>query len=140
MQIEVLIIDDEPEFLEWVTEFLESYNCVCEIAENLPKALATLASRRFQLVIIDMNVPANEALSADELKRRPLSKRYPGLAIAAWCRNQGYSARQLFAYTVHDDDALDAELVKLICPYVLKGRPYEFKRIVRFSLGLPATP
>lgn len=127
----VLLVDDEPEYLSWVVEFLASLGLKVEFAETLPLALEAIDKRTYRLILLDMNIPAGGAAS---LAKSPISTKYPGIVAAIKARSRGYGAHQVIAYTVHDDDAADAELAKLSCRYVLKGRPAALKAVVRASI------
>lgn len=75
-----------------------------------------------------MEIPAPG--SSQKLLDTPISMQYPGFKVADHLRNIGYSAHQIIAYTVHDDNSLDAELDKIRCRYVLKGRPNILKSVI----------
>jgi CheY-like chemotaxis protein len=130
-----LIVDDEPEFLDWVVEFIESLGLKCYSATTLPDALAAVTETRYRVVLVDMNIPALNSLTPAMVAQTPLVSRYPGIAVAITCRNRGYGAHSVIAYTVHDDDAADRELSKLHCRYVLKGRPEVLKRVLKSSVA-----
>ena len=65
----------------------------------------------------------------------PLTRQFLGIVVASHARTQGYGAHEVIAYTVHDNDAADAELAKLNCRYALKGRPEVLKRVISASLA-----
>jgi len=129
-----LLVDDEPEYLGWVTEFLESLGLQFHLARNLPEALEAIEKTDYRLLLVDMNIPAGGASSALTRDRGPVAEKYPGIIVAIHARSKGYGAHQVIAYTVHDDDAADAELAKLHCRYVLKARPQVLKSVIRASL------
>lgn len=130
-----LIVDDEPEYLRWVVEFLESKKMDVTCVRTLPESFAILTDNKFDIVVIDMNIPSIGAITDRMIERCPLVQQYPGIAVAQYCRDHGYGAHAVIAYTVHDDDAADRELAKLHCRYVLKGRPFAFKSVINKSLG-----
>ncbi len=131
-----LIVDDEPEYLEWVREFLEANGLQAVFATNVPTAFAALeGEKKFAVVLVDMNILALGAISPDMAKKMPLVDKYPGIAVAFRARNRGYGAHEVIGYTVHDDDAADAELSKLNCRYVLKARPEALKSVLRASFA-----
>ncbi len=132
----VLLIDDEPEYLGWVIEYIESLGLRSEVAVNLKEALANLERKGYRLVLLDLNIPA--AGVAPTLARTPVAQKYPGIVVAQFCRNRSYDGGQVVAYSVHDDDAADAELTKLGCRYLLKGRPAELKRLIKEATKIPA--
>ena len=58
----------------------------------------------------------------------PVYEKYPGLTVADYARQRGHLGRQVIVYSVHDDDAVRAEVVRLGSTYLMKGRPRQFKR------------
>lgn len=133
----ILIVDDEPEYVAWIEEYLEARGYSCDYAKNLPEATAALQARDYRLIIIDMNIPALEAITPALHEKTPLVDKYPGIAVAVFARNNSYGAHSVIAYTVHDDDAADRELDKMHCRYVLKGRPNVLKQVIDKSLAPP---
>lgn len=136
----VLILDDEPEYLEWVKEFLESRGLSVEFVRTLPEALQALGKREYRLILVDMNVPGVETVAPRVLKEFPTATKFPGIALAVMARSLGYGAHSVIAYTVHDDEAAGKELGKLHCRYVLKGRAQIFKSVVDASLNPAPMP
>jgi CheY-like chemotaxis protein len=130
----VLVLDDEPEYLQWVEDYLESLGLKTEFVTSLPAALKRIQEKDYRLVLVDMNVPGKDVIDARVLKSYPLAAKYPGIALAAAARNKGYGAHSVVAYTVHDDEAADKQLKKMYCRYVLKGRPQAFKKVITSSL------
>jgi CheY-like chemotaxis protein len=131
----VLLIDDEPEYLTWVVEFFDSLGIRSEKAQTIGQALDMMSRQKYDLLLIDMNIPPGGATLDQVSKgRSAMVEHYPGIALAFYSRNNGYEDFQVIAYTVHDDDAADAELQRLNCRYVLKGRPEVLKLVVRRSI------
>jgi len=130
-QPHILIVEDEPENISWVYEFLDANGIRFTTMPTLPEALNILGKTKFDLIIIDMNIPAIDAITAKMLERSPLVERFPGIAVAQYCRDHGYSGRTVMAHTVHDDELADQELRKIDCKYLIKGRPREFKAEIK---------
>lgn len=129
-----LIIDDEPEYLDWVVEFFDSIGLKTDLAKNLDEALKLVTdSKKYLIIIVDMNIPS---LDFESSLSAPLEKKYPGLFAINKFRNLGYWPTQTIAYTVHDDDLLETELNRFNCRYVLKGRPNILKSVVKQSLEI----
>lgn len=61
----VLIMDDEPNFLDWLIEYLEAKDFRVIIAVNVDEAIEKLNEENFRVAIFDLNVPA----SKDVLKK-----------------------------------------------------------------------
>jgi len=131
----VLLVDDQPEFLQWVIEFLERLGFKVHTVKTYPEAVEALRPTDHELILVDMEIPARNALPPDMVKRAPLVEKYPGIGVAIRARTVGYGANKVIGYTVHDDDAAAKELEKLGCRYVLKGRPGEFKDLMRELTG-----
>jgi response regulator RpfG family c-di-GMP phosphodiesterase/tRNA A-37 threonylcarbamoyl transferase component Bud32 len=55
--LSVLIVDDERSVREFNRKLVESINCVCAEAGDGAEALARMASGRFDLVLLDRNLP-----------------------------------------------------------------------------------
>jgi CheY-like chemotaxis protein len=130
----VLVLDDEPEYLTWVADFLRTLDLDVQFVRTLPEAIAAISERVYRLILVDMNVPAHSAIEPAMRERTPLVDKYPGLVLAVRARSAGYGQHSVIAYTVHDDDAIEAEMARLRCRYVLKGRPADFKAIVENAI------
>jgi CheY-like chemotaxis protein len=130
-----LVLDDEPEYLAWVKEYLANKGLSTVFARTLAEAMEIIAKQDFRLLLVDMNVPIDPSVEPRFQRDMPLVSKYPGLALAMEARNMGYGAHSVIAYTVHDDDAIDAALRLLNCRYVLKGRPNVLKRVIDSSLA-----
>lgn len=130
----VLILDDEPEFMMWVTDFLETLSLSSVSYKTVDEGLSALTNEEYRLFIVDMNIPASESLIESSLSRMPLARRYPGMIFAQEVRNRGYGPHSVIAYTVHDDALIAAELNKMHCRYVLKGRPSILKSVINQSI------
>lgn len=130
----ILILDDEPEFLEWVVEYLEGRALKVEFATNLAEALDCIGRKEYCLFLVDLNVPDGGAITPEMVERTPLIRQFPGLALAQACRNIGYGQHSVIAYSVHDHEGAEAELDRLWCRYVLKGRPEVLKIVIEKSL------
>jgi CheY-like chemotaxis protein len=129
-----LIVDDEPEYLGWISEYFSSVGLATHHARSLVDALKTVEAKTYQLIVIDMNIPVGGAVEKHTRSSSPVADKFPGIIMAIHSRSKGYRAEQVIAYTVHDDDAADAELAKLGCRYVLKGRPDDLKAAIRQAL------
>ena len=130
----VLMIDDEPEYLDWVIEYLEAQKLSADVVTDLPRALQAIDGGPYRLILIDMNIPALGAIQSLSRNYGPVAHEYPGIIAAVRARSKGYGAHQVVAYTVHDDDGADAELMKLNCRYVLKGRPEVLKALIQAAI------
>lgn len=53
----ILVVDDEPVFMESFTDMFESLNCEVSTAKSGNKALQILAEERFDLILMDCRMP-----------------------------------------------------------------------------------
>jgi CheY-like chemotaxis protein len=128
-----LIIDDEPEHLQWILDYFESQEIDSQTATNLKSAIVLLEKNEFDLILLDMNIPS-EGVPANIMANTD-SKKYAGLAMAGFLSKQGYRPHEVIGYTVHDDDAIENELRKFNYRYVLKGRPETFISVISKSFA-----
>lgn len=130
----ILLVDDEPEYLGWVADFLENNKFEVEYAGSVEEAKNIIKKDRYKLIIIDMNIPF-ESTQLESLKY-PIQQKYGGAQVVQFASDVGYKGIQLIAFTVHDDDDLEKFLERYNSRYVLKGRPDVFKSVVRKHLSL----
>lgn len=123
----VLVLDDEPELLEWLAEYLEVKKLQVEFARNVLEGLAALESRAFRFLVIDLNVPASGQYRSALADKGEVFSKYPGLYVAQAARNKGYRDRQVIVYSVHDLDEVRIITDRIRVTYATKGRPRAFK-------------
>jgi CheY-like chemotaxis protein len=123
----ILLVDDEPLYMSWAAEYLQSKGYKIRTATSLSTALPILEASRFRVVIIDLSIPASEEWAAPLASKGPAYTLYPGLLLADAARNLGHRGRQVILYSAHDDPAVAGERDKLQCTYLLKGSPRRFK-------------
>lgn len=123
----VLVMDDEPELLEWLDEYLESKDLQVVFAKNIGEAITALDNGHYRFLVLDLNVPAPGEYKTALADKGDLFSSYPGLYVAQAARNKGYRDRQVIVYSVHDIDEVRAVTERLRVSYVTKGRPRAFK-------------
>lgn len=130
-----LLADDELEYLGWLIEYLESKDVEVVTANNCDKAIQWIKDRKFDIYIIDLNIP----LIDDDIDLRgvdsEIAQIYPGLIIAKYARDFGAVTNQVFIYTVHSDKAVIDFCTKFGANYLLKGRIEEFDRRISAIIG-----
>jgi len=126
----ILVLDDEPEFLDWLEDFLLAKGYRVLFVTNIAEALKEVRNYRYRAFIVDLNVPASgEYLTAIE-KKGPIYSQYHGLYAAEVARNAGYRDRQVVVYSVHAVPAVKDVTDRLFVAYLAKGRPHIFKEQV----------
>jgi CheY-like chemotaxis protein len=78
----ILLVDDDQDFLEVYWEILKTRPSGPEVhtASSGPRALALLESEKFNLMIVDLNMPKMDGLQVIAIARR----KYPQLKIVVW--------------------------------------------------------
>jgi len=127
----ILVVDDEPYYLSWLFDFIESFEYSYEKATTVQEALELLEKNQYRVVIADLNIPASEQLEPVLRQKGDIYKRYPGLFVADYARNHHHTGRQVIVYSVHDSGEVRTETQRLQCTYLLKGRPRTFKEEIK---------
>ena len=133
-QNEVLIVDDEPMYLEWMRDYIQAKGIGSRTLENADAAIAANAVERFRAYVIDLNMPVSETALSRSLNK-PLEASFPGLTVARAIRSSGVSSKRVLIYSVHMTEQLFEEVSKLDCQYILKGRPKLIKEALNSILA-----
>lgn len=123
----ILVIDDEPMYLEWLEEYLNSKGFKVEFAETADIGIKKSQLSTYRAYIIDLNMPASDRLKSDPRNRTSLDAEYPGLIVARYVRTAGESGSRVIVYSVYISDPLYDEVKRLGCTFVQKGRPKVIK-------------
>lgn len=123
----VLVMDDEPQYLDWLFEYLISKGYDFISVTNLADAITALQNGKYRAILADLSVPVTDDLNATLSKQGENYVKYPGLYLAHHARNRGYRGRQVVVYSVHDTPSV-REVTNIIgvC-YITKGRPRMLK-------------
>lgn len=141
----ILVIDDQPFELQWLEEFLIVQGFAFESATDLKDGIDKIeASERdkYKLLVVDMEIPTGGYVGRfpKEPQRATLYQTYPGLMAVQVARNYDYNSSNVLVYSVHQSDAINAEVSLLRCRYMLKGRPRGLKEILLSMLGRSGPP
>ncbi|MGH6660964.1 MAG: hypothetical protein ACREB6_05465 [Rhodospirillales bacterium] len=135
----ILIVDDEPESIFWMYDYIEARGFSVLQHTTLNSAIGDLGREIYRAAIIDLNIPALEPLDRELRASGTVYARYPGLYAARFARTKGYRDRQVLLYTVHQDASVLAEAQRLGCTYLMKGRPQSFKEELNAVLSYDPT-
>lgn len=121
MDARILVIEDEPDLARLAGMYLEREGMTCALAPSAEDALVRLASERFDLVILDINLPGMDGF--EFLRRLRRDDRVPVVVV---------SAREA------DEDVVlglglgaDEFIVKPVAPRVLAARVQALLRRLR---------
>ena len=131
----VLIIDDEPFQTEWLTDYFQARGFEVVQSEDLQSALNALERVRYRYVIIDLSIPFSPALAEPLAALGTEFFRYPGLMAARKARSTGHNTFQVIVYSVHDSDDVQSYADRIVCRYILKGRPRELKLHIESTMN-----
>ena len=135
----ILIVDDEPHYLEWLEEYVVSLGYDAVFVETANRAVEVGAETPFRAIIFDLNIPITGALRELATAKGGLYATYPGLYLAWVARTAGFRSKQTIVYSVHSLEELEVECKKLSCTYISKGRPAIFKQELRDVLSYDPT-
>ncbi|GAA3919676.1 hypothetical protein [Litoribacillus peritrichatus] len=125
MKRKVFILDDEPMFLDWIEDYLESHGYEVEFYTTINDAHQKLLStdlNDYDAFLVDLNVPASAELEAVIKEKPEVFHDFRGLFIAQQARTLGVQGRKIIVYSVHDDAKVDEFCSRLNASYLQKGR------------------
>lgn len=80
----ILIVEDNPMNMELILDLLELYGYNITKAEDGIKALERLAETKFDLILLDMQLPKIDGLEVlDRIKKNPETADIPVIAVTA---------------------------------------------------------
>ncbi|MNE26977.1 hypothetical protein D3C76_140350 [compost metagenome] len=123
----VLVLDDEPLFLDWLEDFIESRGFKTKFVTNLPDAHIEISNNNYVALLVDLNVPSSADIDKKIEAKDPLYKEFRGLFLASEARNKGYPGSNLIIYSVHADERLAPICQRLGIDHIAKGRPHLLK-------------
>ncbi|KAA9356525.1 response regulator transcription factor [Larkinella humicola] len=69
--MKILIIEDEPELAQSITDYLSDENYLCELAGTYHQALNKVLAYQYDCILLDLTLPGGDGLKIlDELKRQ----------------------------------------------------------------------
>ncbi len=80
----ILIVEDNPMNMELILDLLEFYGYEVTKAEDGIKALECLAEKKFDIILLDMQLPKMDGLEVlDQIKNNPATADIPVIAVTA---------------------------------------------------------
>ena len=124
----ILVAEDNRINQMYITELLKHCGCTCELADNGDAALTTLASRHFDLVLMDCQMPEMDGFTASrEIRRREAAGELEGhMPIVALTANalQGDRERCLDAgMDEYLTKPLNAQLLESMLKKMISRQP-----------------
>ncbi len=84
MMKKILIVEDNPMNMELILDLLELYGYDVTKAEDGIKALERLAEKKFDIILLDMQLPKMDGLEVlDQIKNNPATADIPVVAVTA---------------------------------------------------------
>jgi two-component system cell cycle response regulator DivK len=81
---EILIVEDNPMNMELIMDLLEFYGYNVTEAEDGIKALECLAEKKFDIILLDMQLPKMDGLEVlEQIKKNPETADIPVIAVTA---------------------------------------------------------
>jgi len=121
----VLLIDDEPEYVQWLYDYLVAKGFEVDMAESVGDALKFADATGYRLYLVDLNIPAGAWTSPSPMPE--IYSQYKGLNVIRYVRSQGNSGVRVVAYSAHENAEIHAAIDNLYCNYVVKGRARDIK-------------
>jgi len=121
----ILVLDDEPMFLDWIEDFSESFGFSVKFITSVNNAYEELNKAKideYSALILDLNVPVSTELEASIKQKENVFQEFRGLFIAQQARTKGISGRKIIVYSVHDNAEVEEICKRLNVSYIPKGR------------------
>jgi two-component system cell cycle response regulator DivK len=81
---EILIVEDNPMNMELILDLLEFYGYNVTEAEDGIKALERLSEKKFDIILLDMQLPKMDGLEVlEKIKNNPATTDIPVIAVTA---------------------------------------------------------
>ena len=94
----ILLVDDKPENLFSLSSVLSQHGFSSDTAQSGEEALKKLLRHDYALVILDVQMPVMDGITATRLLRaRPETARVPIIALTAYSRDADWQTRALEA-------------------------------------------
>jgi CheY-like chemotaxis protein len=135
----VLLLDDEPQYLDWLVEYLQERGYSVVHATNVDTAVELLKNSKYRVVVCDLTVPVSDRLRKVITNEMALYGKYPGAYVAHLARNLGQRSRQVVVYSVHDRAEIQELANRIRVQYITKGRPRQFKEEIDAILSYDPT-
>jgi CheY-like chemotaxis protein len=123
MKNTILILDDEPMFLDWIEDYVESKGFKVKFVVSVDEAFEEVTKKRnYRAIVIDLQVPTSQKHEALIKKYDRVFHEFRGLYIAQRARDYTYKGKQIVVYSVHDRPEVAEVCDKLEISYIPKGR------------------
>lgn len=132
----ILIVDDEPEHIEWLLDYIVAKGLKTIVVNNVSEAITAASDAQFRGYIVDLNIPMGTWSPTFSVPNDTYEK-YKGLFVIKYIRTQGNMGKNVIAYSAHINDLIASEIKLLYCEYIAKGRAKEFKLGVQELLSAP---
>lgn len=129
----VLLADDEPEYLDWLIDFLESLGLKVTVVLNVEQAMAACERAWYRVYIIDLNIP----LGRWPQPTNAIFRHYCGFSIIQAIRSQGNDGRRVIAYSAHTNSEINGEMKRLYTDFIQKDHAILLKDQLREVLTQP---
>lgn len=121
----ILILDDEPMFLDWIEDFTNSLGFSVKFITSVNDAYEEINNAKideYSALVLDLNVPVSPELEALLKQKQNVFQEFRGLFIAQQARTKGISGRKIIVYSVHDNAEVEEICKRLDVSYIPKGR------------------
>ena len=121
MSKKIMIVDDEPDILEYLMAALEDSGYITCTAENINNILDSISSEKPDLIILDIMMPDRSGLSIyKEIQSTPEFKKIPVILISGLSSKNEFMA-QLFKGKKDSDH--------IACSYTFVEKPVQLEKL-----------
>jgi CheY-like chemotaxis protein len=132
----ILVVDDEPEHIQWLLDFIEGKGMKTQVACSVNDAVAAASENQYRGYIVDLNIPMGAWVPTFQISNG-IYEKYKGFYVLKYVRTQGNLGTNVTAYSAHYNEQILAEAKNLYCEYTTKGRVKDFKVEVGKLINTP---
>jgi PAS domain S-box-containing protein len=120
--LSVLVVEDNPVNLKLITMMLLKYGCAVDMCGDGQEALSKVKDKRFDLILMDLQMPVMGGVEATRIIRRELNKDIPIIALTAAAMKE--DEEQALAAGMNDYLTKPIEVAKLKAVLLKWGEQY----------------
>lgn len=132
----ILIVDDEPEHIQWLFDYIEAKGMKIHVMNNVEDAINAANRAQYRAYVIDLNIPMGN-WTPTFLVPNDVYDKYKGFYVIKYVRTQGNLGKNVSAYSAHYNEQIIAETKTLYCEYTSKDRVQDFKKEIANIIATP---
>ena len=81
--VKILVVEDSKSCQKLIAIILDSFECEIELVENGQEAIERIKTTRYDIILMNVQMPVMDGIKATEIIRRDINQEIPILAVTA---------------------------------------------------------